>query len=469
MSTKFIGRTDEIKKLNQLYNDRGGKLAVIYGRRRVGKTRLVEKFMTGKTFLRFEGLEHTRTKKQISHFVADLSKQLNDPILERAKIDSWDVVFDYLTTVFSKSKSKYIIFFDEFQWLAANQTKLVSILKKYWDQRWSKQNVLLILCGSVCSYMIKRVIASKALYGRINWELCLQPLNPTEIHQLLDSKRSIDEIQQYSLILGGVPKYLLEINTSKSFDQNINGLFFTRDGVLANDFERIFYSQFKEPKIYENIVNYLKNSPKTLKQVSNHLKAISSGGVKSYLENLEKALFITSYVPYDKKDDSKLKKYKLTDEYLRFYFKFVAPNAKIISTNPKRDLFSQLVKPVWNSWLGFAFENFCLKNSLFLAELMGFSEQVKRWGPYFHRGDEGFQIDLVYLRQDKVVTICEIKYYNTPVPVTVTHEVEKKAKLIRLPRGFTLEKALISRFGPDSALRDLEYFHHYVQVEDFFK
>src|SRR5262249_46622921 len=160
----------------QLYNDRGGKLAVIYGRRRVGKTRLVEKFMAGKTFLRFEGLEHTRTKDQISHFVADLSKQLNDPILERAKIDSWDVVFDYLTTVFSKSKSKYIIFFDEFQWLAANQTRLVSILKKYWDQQWSKQDVFLILCGSVCSYMIKRVIASKALYGRINWELCLQPL-----------------------------------------------------------------------------------------------------------------------------------------------------------------------------------------------------------------------------------------------------------------------------------------------------
>ena len=467
MALKFIGRTDEVKKLDQLYKDRGGKLAVIYGRRRVGKTRLVEKFMAGKLFLRFEGLEHTRTKDQISHFVSDLSKQLNDPILERAKIDSWDVVFDYLTTVFSKSK--YILFLDEFQWLAANQTRLVSILKKYWDQQWSKQGVFLILCGSVCSYMIKRVISSKALYGRINWELCLQPLHPTEVHELLDSKRSIDEIQQYSLILGGVPKYLLEINTSKSFDQNINDLFFTHDGALVKDYERIFYSQFKEPKIYENIVNYLKNDPKTLMEVSKHLKAISGGGIKSYLENLEKALFITSYVPYDKKDNSKLKKYKLTDEYLRFYFKFAVPNLKIISTNRKRDLFSQLVKPVWHSWLGFAFENFCLKNGLFLAELMGFDDQVKQWGPYFHRGDEGFQIDLVYLRQDKVVTICEIKYYNTPVPVTVMHEVEKKAKLIRLPRGFTLEKALISRFGPDSALRDLAYFHHYVQVEDFFK
>lgn len=465
----FIGRVEELRSLNNLYSARDGKLVVIYGRRRVGKTSLIEKFTMGKMFLRFEGLERARTKDQISHVVSDLSKQLNDPILRRAKIDSWDIVCDYLTTIFSKSNNKYILFLDEFQWLAANQTKLVSILKKYWDQQWSKQGVLLILCGSVCSYMIKKVVSSKALYGRINWELCLQPLAPGEIHELLGSKRSIDEIQRYSLILGGVPKYLLEINTNKSFDQNINTLFFTRDGQLVNDYKRIFYSQFKAPKVYETIVRYLRNGPKTLLEVSMHLKATSGGGIQSYLENLEKALFITSYVPYDKNDDSKLKKYKLTDEYLRFYFKYVIPNIKLISTNQKQDLFGQLVKPVWDSWLGFSFENFCLKNAFFLAELMGFDDKVKQWGPYFHRGDEGFQIDLVYLRRDKVITICEIKYYNAPITVAIVQEVEKKAKLIKLPHGFTLEKALISRFGADSTLRDLGYFHHYLQVDDFFK
>src|SRR5206468_418352 len=147
--------------------------------------------------------------------------------LKQVKVDTWEPILDYLTKLFSQSKDKYILFFDEFQWLAANQSKLVSILKTYWDQHWSKQNVMLILCGSVCSYMTNKVISSKALYGRINWELCLQPLNPMESYQLLDEKRNIHEVFKYLQILGGIPKYLKEIDTRKSLEQNINKLLFT--------------------------------------------------------------------------------------------------------------------------------------------------------------------------------------------------------------------------------------------------
>jgi len=154
---------------------------------------------------------------------------------------------------------------------------------------------------------------------------------------------------------------------------------------------------------------------------------------------------------------------------LRFYFKYVEPHIKLIAANRTRNLFGQLVKPVWNSWLGFSFENFCLKNAMYLAKIMGFEEHVVQWGPYFKRDDEGFQIDLIYLRDDRVVTLCEIKYYEKEIPVTVVHEVKKKCDLIDVPRGYTLETALISRFGPEKALRQLDYFHHYVEEADFFK
>lgn len=466
---KFVGRKFEIQNLNRLYQSKEGKLVVIYGRRRVGKSRLVEQFIAQKKYLRFEGLESARTQAQITQFVHDLGNQLNDTLLGQVKLDSWPPLFDYLTNLFDQSKDKYILFMDEFQWLAANQNKLVALLKKYWDLHWSKQNVLLILCGSVSSYMVKKVILSKAFYGRIDWELCLQPLNPAEGLQLLDGKRDVDEILRYMMILGGIPKYLKEIDPNKSFDQNINNLCFTHGSLLANDYTRIFYSQFKEYKTYETIVRYLKNSPRTLAEISLQLNIASGGGLKSYLDNLEKALFITSYVPYNKNVRSKLKKYKLTDEYLRFYFKYIETNLQLIASNQKRDLFSQLVKPVWDSWLGYAFENFCLKNALYLAELMGFADRVLQWGPYFHRGNEGFQIDLIYVRSDKVITLCEIKYYNYLVPVSVILDVEKKCSLIELPRGHTLEKALISRFGPDKAVQELNYFHHFIQGEDFFR
>lgn len=466
---KFIGRKQELEELTKLYAAKESKLAVIYGRRRIGKSCLISHFMRDKKHLHFEGIEQKNTKAQLAQFLFDLSKQVDDGLLKQVKLDSWEPVFDYLTKVFAQSTHKYILFLDEFQWLAVNQTKLVSLLKKYWDQYWSKQNVMLILCGSVCSYMTRRVISSKALYGRISWELCLQGLNPIESYQLLDEKRNMDEVFRYLQILGGIPKYLKEIEKQKPFDQNINSLLFTESGVLVNDYNKIFYSQFKEYKVYENIVRYLKDQPKSLSEIALKIKMPSGGGVKVYLENLEKALFITSYIPYNKNQKSKLKRYKLTDEYLRFYFKYVEKHINLISSNRNRNLFAQLVKPVWTSWLGFSFENFCLKNAMYLARMMEFEDHVLQWGPYFERNDVGFQIDLIYLRDDKVITVCEIKYYEGEVPVSVVHEVKKKCALLSVPRGYTLETALISRFGPDQALRDLDFFHHYIQIADFFK
>ncbi|OGT63551.1 MAG: hypothetical protein A3J38_01170 [Gammaproteobacteria bacterium RIFCSPHIGHO2_12_FULL_45_9] len=465
---KFVGRTAELHHLNALYTAEDAKLIVLYGRRRIGKSRLIEQFIQGKKYLRFEGLENMRTKAQLAQFTEDLGAQLNDPVLKHTTFTSWTPILDYLTRFFTQNTEKYVVFLDEFQWLAANQRQLVSLLKKYWDLYWSKQQVMLILCGSVSSYMVRRVISSKALYGRIHWELCLQPLTPQETCQLLHNKRSPDEVLKYACILGGIPKYLNEIDPQKSFSQNMNNLFFKQTSILAHDYGRIFYSQFKEYKTYENIVLFLKDHPKSLEEISQHLKIISGGGVKSYLENLEKALFITSYIPYNKGETSKLKKYKLTDEYLRFYFKYVAPHLKLINTNYTRDLFSQLVEPLWDAWFGFAFENFCMKNALFLAERMGFGDRVIQWGPYFHRGDTDFQIDLIYVRNDHVITVCEIKYHLHPISISIVHEVERKCNLLSPPPGYTLEKALISRFGPDDALRQLNYFHHTLQGSDFF-
>lgn len=470
MQKKFIGRVSELQSLNKIYQSPEGKLVVIYGRRRIGKSRLIEQFILEKKHLRFEGLEQGRTQIQINNFTADLAQQLNDSLLAQVKISTWLPILDYLTTFFANNREKCILFLDEFQWLCVNQSKLVSLIKKYWDLYWSKQGVMLILCGSVSSFMTKRVISSKALYGRINLEICLQPLNPVESFQLLDGKRSPDEVLHYILLLGGIPKYLKEIDANKSFDQNINELFFTQNSILSNDYERIFYSQFKEYTLYEQIVHFLKEFPKSLEEVAKKIRIVSGGGVKSYLKNLEKALFVTGYIPYDKTPTSKLIKYKLTDEYLRFYFKYVEPHRQIIGENRNtRDLFTQLVKPVWSVWLGFCFENFCLKNAIYLAELMGFADKVVRWGPYFQRKDQAFQIDLIFIRNDRVITLCEIKYLNQAVPVTVIAEIERKAALLELPAGFTLEKALISRFGPDDILRETNYFHHMLQVEDFFK
>ena len=131
---KFVGRNQELDDLDRLYKAKESKLAVIYGRRRIGKSSLVDHFMLDKKHLRFEGLEQGRTDAQIAQFMFDLSEQTGDELLKQVRFNSWLPVFDYLTKYFSQAKDKYILFMDEFQWLAVNQSKLISLLKKYWDQ-----------------------------------------------------------------------------------------------------------------------------------------------------------------------------------------------------------------------------------------------------------------------------------------------------------------------------------------------
>tara|TARA_B100000989_G_scaffold250615_1_gene198413 strand:+ start:1130 stop:2530 length:1401 start_codon:yes stop_codon:yes gene_type:complete len=465
----FVGREYELQELNTLYQSPQANLVVVHGRRRVGKSTLIETFMADKPCLHFDGLEGLQTKGQIEQFTADLRQQMDDPLLKHVNFNEWTPIFEYLTEYFKQQTNKLVVFFDEFQWLAVNQTKLVSLIKSYWDRHWKNSNVMIVLCGSVSSFMVKRVINSKALYGRIDREISLQPFAPREILQLLDHKRSKDEIMRYAITLGGIPKYLQAIDSSQSFEQNMNKLFFMENSQFANEYDKIFYSQFREYKVYESIANYLQDRPRTLDEIAKHLKLPSGGGLRSYLVNLEKTAFITSFIPYDKDQNTKLIKYKLTDEYLRFYFKYILPNTQRIQQNRKANLFSQLVVPHWQSWLGFAFENFCLKNAFRLAELMGFADAVLSWGPYFRKQDTHFQLDLVYSRSDNVITVCEMKYRDKPIGVEVVAEVEKKCAELTIPRGYTLEKALISRFGADEPLQKLGYFHHLLSVDDLFE
>ena len=467
----FAGRVHELEKLKNFYRTKNSNLLVVYGRRRIGKSSLIEEFAKSKPFLRLEGLEHEETASQIRQATHDLLRQLRDPILKSVKFETWEALLDYLSEYLrreaAKQGQKRIIFLDEFQWLGAGQSKLVSLIKKYWDQEWKKYHVMLVLCGSISSYMVKKVIRSKALYGRVDWELNLRPLSPSEANLLLKSKRSLDEVFLYQLIFGGIPKYLEQINPQRSLRQNLDHLLFDAASPFFNEYEKVFYSQFKEHRIYEKIVRFIAHHPKTLGQIADHLQMPSGGGIKYYLENLEKTLFISCYTPFDKMGKTKLIKYRLTDEYLRFYFKYLKPNLRLIEQAKGKDLFSRLTQGSLEKWLGFAFENFCLKNALFLAEKMGFDEKIIHYGPVFSRADEGFQVDLVYLRSDQTITLCEMKFHHKQIETSVIPEVRRKCELIHLPKGYTLERALISRHGPSPALKDADFFHHYLDVKEF--
>ncbi|MCP4146624.1 MAG: AAA family ATPase [bacterium] len=468
----FIGRSEELLLLNEKYNTAKSELVVIYGRRRIGKSCLVEKFAENKPFFfKFEGIEGENTKKQMTAFVNIMTHYIDDPFLSKINFDSWHTLFDYLTEKLvknNKRKKKLVLFLDEVQWMAVRRNNLVSIIKYFWDNHWKNMNVLLILCGSIASFMVKRIIHSKALYGRITCELLLKGLKPDEASKFFKNKRSKEEVLKYLLVMGGVPRYLEEIDLNRSFNQNINTLCFSPTGLMLNEIHKIFYSQFKEAETYRRIVSALKGRLLTFKELCEKTGKPSGGTMKNALDLLVNAELVSFYISMDKGWNSKFKKYRLGDELLAFYFKYIEPNIRLINEGGQTKLFEKLSQESLNVWLGFAFERFCLKHAAFLAGVMGFKDEMLLASPYFRRGDPGFQVDLVYKRVDNVIVVCEIKYKNEAVSRSIIPEMEKKCAALSLPRGYSLEKALISLYGPDEALEKSGYFNYYVTIDDIF-
>lgn len=466
----FYGREAELKTINELYRRNRGQLVVVYGRRRIGKSTLIKHFSENKPTLSFEGLERQSTATQIEHVTQSLRRHLkNNRLLQNAEFKTWSDLFDFLTEHLASASStkKIVLVFDEFQWLAASQSKLVSLLKFYWDNHWKNLNVMLILCGSIASFMVKKVIHSKALYGRVDLSMCIDKLIPKDARKML-RRRSESEVLKYLMILGGVPKYLEFIDQSKSFQQNIEKMFFDRNALLDGEFERIFYSHYREPGFYLKIIRILLDGPKSLSELSKKLDVPSGGGMSSYLENLELAGFIRIETPFLSQPGTKIRKYKIADEYLMFFSKFLKKNEKSIRSGAGTALFRNKILKTWDPWLGLAFESYCSANAMILASAMGFDEKVVSYGPMFERGVSGYQIDLLFERSDSVITLCEIKYYNKPVGPSIIPEVLRKAKCLKLPRGYTLEFALIAPLGAEQSLKDADFFHHVVNEADIF-
>ncbi len=465
----FVGRKNELKLLNDAYRSEKDELVVLYGRRRIGKSSLVKCFAEKKKpYYEFEALEGETTHGQINHFLQQLKKQIDDPILNSVRFANWEQVFTYLTEkiIKRKTKVKKILFLDELPWMAAGRIRLVSLLKYYWDNHWKGKHVMLILCGSVASFMVKKVLHSNALYGRTTIEILLKGFSPEEAAYLLGKKRSREETLNYQLVFGGVPKYLEQINPNQSFNQNMNRLCFSPHGIMLKEVERIFYSQFREPRTYLKIINLLKNGIFSLSEISAKTKIPSGGGLKQYLKNLERAEMIRSFVPFDRGGNSKFKKHTLADEFLVFFFKYIEPNLRVIKESSSRRLFETLTQNSFDTWLGFAFERFCLKHAGMLAFVMDFADDLLLASPYFKKNDERFQIDLLYKRADRVITVCEIKHQNMKIGTHIIPEMQRKCALLKVPRGYALEKALISLYGPDNSLKDTGYFHHFVTLDD---
>lgn len=473
----LIGREYELDLLAEEYSKTSekGSLIALYGRRRVGKTRLIEEFYKDKNIWKFDGIENSGRAKQIKNILSEIATYTDDEIYRSVSCSSWLDLLKLLDKAIRDSKGGYnkTIFLDEFPYMAGRKEELVSSLKWAWDNLWQdKKGFSLILCGSVASFMVRKVIRSSALYGRIKLEICLKPLSISEVSDFFGGKKSAREICNLYMFCGGVPEYLLHINSKESVAQNISRLAFCKDGYFVDEFDRIFKDIFQEERIYKQIINLL-SKYKNLKipELTGILNISGGGGFVEYMENLESAGFIRSVTPWNKPKESKLRRYRLDDEYLLFYFKFIHPNLKVIRDNSDLNFgLSYLKGSSYNSWLGFAFERLCLKHAPLIMKSLKIDQLVKSYGAYFDRSSnvkEGVQIDLMFLRHDPVTTICEMKYSNGLIGKEIIEEMEKKVSLLNETKK-TVEKVLVTTNGGTKELIESGYFSKIITIDELF-
>ena len=473
INQQFIGREYEKKQLNDIAAYGEAAIIVLYGRRRVGKTELIEQTYARRNIIKIEGIEGRGEIEQRQHVLLQLSMMTQDITYTTLQVNTWTEIFELLSRLVQKGI--WTLYFEEVQWLANYKSAFVAELKYAWDNLFRHNKSLrLILCGSSPSFMINEVLHSKALYNRSQFEIHLNPLPLIDVQKLLPS-RSRREIMDAYLTLGGIPEYLKRMNQYSSLYLGICEEAFKENGFLSTEYQRIFISSLADSIHYKAVIEYLSQIRfATRLDIAKHIGIKPGGTLTALLKDLHLCGFIEEYTSFHLPHSPSLVRYAIADHYLMFYFKFIKPIAKQIVTGKFNMIPTQAIKQdTYYKWLGFAFEQFCRKNVVIIATQLGFSGIYYESGPYISKQLDSqypnFQIDLIFNRADHVLTVCEIKYLQRKVDVGVIEEFERKLLLMPNPKKRTIHKVLIAANGATDGLINRHYFDQIITLDDFFR
>ncbi len=453
---KLVGRTKEQAILEEAMQSPEPEMVALFGRRRVGKTFLVRSFFADKIDLEITGIQNSTSKPQIENFhysVNELSASKNQLPLPK----NWLAAFRQLITVLNglpKIKRKRVLFFDELPWLASKKSGFLSAFGFFWNNYASKHDILVIICGSAASWMIQKIVHNKGgLHNRITQRIHLKPFNLTETEAYFAAKKinlTRYQIVQIYMITGGIPYYLKEIKRGKSWVQNIDDMCFAEGGLLRKEFLDLYPALFENAEKHIDIIRVLGSKRKglTRKEILRALNSPSTGVISKLLKELIHSGFVSAYYPFGKKKKSML--YRLTDEYSLFYLQFIEGKR-----TPEGGMWQTLSQTQsYKSWSGYAFENVCLKHNLQIKEALRIGGIYSETSAFFFAGNDtlpGTQIDMLIDRNDNVINICEIKFYNDKFILT-----KEYAEKLRLKRTIFTEATqtkkqifvtLISTFG----------------------
>lgn len=451
----FIGRETELAQLHRTARLAKAGLIVCRGRRRIGKSTLIEHFAHEEFehFYEFQGLaprDAIDNRHQLENFSRQLAEQHHLPPLQ---LQSWHEAFALLARLTDGQRA--LIFLDEISWMASRDQDFVGQLKIAWDTRFKKnRKLILVLCGSVSSWIDKNILNSADFLGRVSLSLDLHELPLDKCNEFFAEvggapgrRMSLPERARILCVTGGVPRYLEEIEYGATAERNIVDLCFTRGGFLVDEFDKIFNDIFSaRAPSYRQLVGTLTGGSRTFSEVCAEFGVAPSGVFSEYLEDLETAGFIQRDYAYSLATGkrSKLSRYRLKDNYLRFYLKYIEPardkiDAGIFDSEGVRGF------EAFDAIMGLQFQNLVLNNiPLILKALKVNLTQLRSASPYFQnqtRRQKACQIDLL-IDTRYAVYLCEIKF-RARLPLATVDEVVEKAARLKVDRTKSLRRVLI--------------------------
>ena len=490
MKSKIIGREKEQKILEKCYLSKEPEFIAVYGRRRVGKTFLIRNFFSsGKNqiFLNVTGMQSGSMHEQIQNFTESVAEALFHKKVNLQAEDDWHNAFKRLTDNLLETPKniKIVLFFDEFPWMVTQNSKLLQNLEYFWNQHWSKDpRIKLIICGSASGWILKNIINNKkGLYNRVTKAIHLEPFNLRETKAYLTSRGirlNNNQITELYMVVGGIPHYLAQIDKGLSATQVIEQLAFSTGSFLLGEFDKLYATLFNNVESCIEVIKIIAKHRYGIGQEELFRVAsnISSGGTMvQLLRDLEDAGFIVSFKP--KWHKRKGVYYKAIDEYTLFYFSWIEPIKKDLLIRGLRKGYWVKIQNTapWNSWRGYAFESVCYKHLTQIGEALNLSPNsipaAWKYIPKAGSKEVGAQIDLLFDRDDDAMTVCEIKYTNTPFIIDKHYAKELLNKIDVFKRKSRTTKqifiAMISANGIKPTMYSEELISGCVTLNDLFR
>lgn len=484
MMSAIVGRDREIAKLMRYIKSHEPELIALYGRRRVGKTHLIRtSFQAHDLYFEFTGMRKASLQRQLSAFVEVISKALFNG-LNLATPASWQEAFALLNGELQKyPEKKIILFFDELPWMVTPRSKFMQEFEHCWNTQWSQyKNLNIILCGSAASWMLDHVINAKGgLHNRITRRMLLKPFDLATTKDFLVSmgcKFTQQQITELYMVTGGVPYYLKQVSKTKSVTQNIQSLCFDENGILRDEFERLFKSLYEHADINLQIIRALaqKRYGMTRDAILQKTRLSTGGSFNKRLEELEAAGFIRCFIPYGKK--SRNRYYQIIDEFSLFHLNWIEPLLRSGFSVVSGYWQTQKKTPAWQSWSGYAFESICLKHIEQLRSALDLQHTGVRpssWQFIPKKGDkrQGTQIDLLFDRDDEAISLFEIKYADKPFVIDKAYAKNLSQKVDVFTEMNQIKKQLFLIMVAANGLKENMYSEDLIQqvitLDDLFK